>query len=298
MPNDVMKLKPLDIGDSATFKKFDEFIPRGLCEFSFANLIIWRDFDRPSFVIIDDNLCVNIDPLDEDPFFLEPVGAAASEKAFCACMKHAGRLSRVSEKFAASVDRSMFKTFTLRDHYDYVYKTIDMANLAGRKYDGKRNHAKRFETLCPGYMYIPLEQKHACEAMKLLDVWCAYKKSQRNGLVLSELAYECQCAAVARAFESYDELNLSGGALINNGEMLGFVMGSRLHADLMCLHFSYTRPEVPGAYQVLMREACRRIFHDFEFVNLEQDLGINGLRRTKTSYHPFVLKKKFGVEFA
>ena len=109
---------------------------------------------------------------------------------------------------------------------------------------------------------------------------------------------DCQRRALERALRDYERLGLSGGALVVRGELLGFIIASVGRAESAVVHFQYADAEVPGTYQALLWEACRRLFSGCAYVNLEEDLGVPGLRKTKLSYQPLRLEEKYEVRDA
>lgn len=286
------EFKNLEVGDAEVIGEYVRFAPDVMCEYSFANLMIWRDFDRPSFTFIDGNLCIKINPVDDEPFFLEPMGGQNTRNAKQICMEHTGRFSRVSAGFIFSLNGGGHLTKELNDHFDYVYCVDELAKLKGRKFDGKRNRIKKLKRDYPNCEYVRLTKAHGREALRLFEIW---RESKGCSVCTSDLSTCCQKKAVERAFEIYDEMGLLGGALISRGELLGFAIGSDFKDDTACLHLLYTKPEVQGAFQMLLWEACKGTFSDFSYINLEQDLGISGIRKNKVSYHPLRLVKKFEV---
>jgi uncharacterized protein len=290
------EFKKLTLADREAFERHMAAHPREICELSFATLTLWKDFDRAEAAMVGDTLCVRVTPLDEPPFFLEPVGAGDVTEAAKLCIADAGRISRATAGFVERIRGDGFCATAQREHYDYVYRVEDLAELRGRRYDGKRNHIKGLRRRHPAYGYRALRKADAPAASALFEQWCRSHPPVRSGCFRPEdLEYDCQRKALARAFEAFDELGLFGGALLIGGEMAGFVIASRLTTSTACAHLEYHRADVPGIAQTLLWEACRGTFERFEFVNLEQDLGIEGLRKHKTSYHPVRLEEKFEV---
>ncbi len=168
----------------------------------------------------------------------------------------------------------------------------DLTELKGKKYDGKRNHIKRFKKAVPNYTFNDLSPKCKGSALVLFDKWFDVRKDSRY---FPKLAYNAQKEALSNACKYFKELNLSGGAIYSKDSMLGFIVGSRLNKNTFSAHFQYCDPNIQGLNQTVLWEACNKLFNEYEFINLEQDLGIPGLRQSKSSYHPHKMEKKFEI---
>jgi uncharacterized protein len=283
---------PLEIAQRDEIADHLKLTPRDTCELTIGNLFIWQDFDRPQVTTINDNVCVLITPSNEPPYFLEPFGALRLKETVDICLKHAGRISRASEMFTAILPPGLYKTEPLRNHFDYIYETKTLAELKGKKYDGKRNHVKKFGQRNPGYEYVPLGPSHKEEALALFERWFAAREESKY---FPRLAYTSQKGAVTAAFDNYDELNLIGGALLLDKKLRGFTLGSPVNPEMISVHFMYGDPAVAGIAQTLLWEACNKTYATYKYADLEQDLGIPGLRTMKLSYQPLRLEKKFEI---
>ncbi|HPQ81470.1 MAG TPA: phosphatidylglycerol lysyltransferase domain-containing protein [bacterium] len=290
------EFKEIELSDRRIFEEAAVRFPRSACEYSFVNLFIWRDFDCPSFTSINGNICVLMSPQVGERFFLEPIGANDIPGTVEECLGYAGRISRASAELAESLNGNKARMNSTRDHFDYIYRTEDLALMKGRRFDAKRNHIKRLMRTFSDLEYSPLSRSDAVDALSLFDEWGRKKADAGMGEGgLSSIAVSCQHAALARLFESYDELRPVGGKVTSGGNMLGFIAGTATGGKQACVHFCYTRPGLSGVFSLLLKESCGEAFSPFEFVNLEQDLGIEGLRKNKLSFHPVRLEEKFEI---
>jgi len=285
-----MQFKDIALADYQRFKE-----GASICELSFANLFIWHSFDRAKFTVINNNICILITPANETPYFLEPLGKNELGETVKTCLQHTGKMSRVTESFINTLSLKEHKIRCLRDQFDYVYETKSLAELKGKKYDGKRGHLKKFQKRHPDYTFVPLTKEHENGAMQLFEEWFSAREKTQY---FSKLAYDAQKEAIQNAFKYFNELKLLGGALIVDKVLKGFTLGSWLNPETIDVHFLYGHPGLHGVFQTILWEACNKTYHPAKLVNLEQDLGIPGLRKSKLSYHPLRLEKKFEVFLA
>ena len=289
------ELRPLTTDDH---DKLAEHLARAaspICDLSPANLFIWRDCERPSLTRVGDSLCILIEPHLLPAYFLEPVGGSRRTDAVRICLTRTDCISRCSKALADTLSAQEFDVRPLRDHFDYIYRTQALSELKGKKFDGKRNQIRKFTGNFPDYDFRPLERSQFDSAMALFQKWSERRGSAADPAGSPSFSYECQRHALERAFHEYARLGLVGGAISVHGELEGFIIASMAQAETAVVHFQYANAELSGIYQVLLRDACRHLFAGCAHVNLEEDLGLAGLRRTKLSYLPLKLEEKYEI---
>ena len=178
-----------------------------------------------------------------------------------------------------------------RDHFDYVYRTHDLINLAGGNYHAQRNHINSLAR-SGGCRYEPLEEKHLSACLYLCARWCQVKRCECDLSLLGEWE------AITAALANYQALGLQGGVILINDRVEAFTCGELLNKETAVIHLEKADPEVRGLYAAINQEFCRQAWAGVEFVNREQDLGEPGLRTAKMSYHPHHLAEKFRVRLA
>jgi hypothetical protein len=287
------QFRPLGPEDQGLVTEFLALTPRTTCDLALANLFIWRACEAPSLTLIKDNLCILLKSHAEPQYFLEPLGKNDVLETVEICLRHAGRVSRAGTGIAGQLPADRFHVVPLRDHFDYIYEVRSLAELKGKKYDGKRNQIRKFTRLHPGYQFSPLEQKQAEQALALFDRWSHEREDLNGKSALPPVTILCQRHALQEAFASFDRLGLQGGAIFVDGTMEGLIVTSAATPETATAHLQYANYKIPGIYQVLLWETCRQILSSFTFLNLEEDLGIAGLRKTKLSYQPVRLEEKF-----
>jgi uncharacterized protein len=286
------KTLPVSFEIKETIRNFLYQSQPAICELSLGNIYVWLDIDRTEATLINDNLCLLLQPMNGAPYFLEPIGNHKLDDTVDACLDKIGRLSRVSENFVNRLSNvSKYQITPLPDQFDYVYLTQEMAELKGQKFDAKRNHIHKFKNKFPDYQCHDVTASFFEPAMILFQQW----SKKIAAAIPTEFEGLEQRIALTNAFQHFGCCNFRGVYIESDGKVLGFNLGSKLNDNTFIIHFQFGLSEVPGIYQILLQEMCSRLQADFPLVNLESDLGIPGLRKMKLSYHPYKIEKKYEI---
>ncbi len=278
--------KPVGLEDRAVFEDYLGRQPFEVCEMSFANIFIWKDSEHPRWTTLNGALCVLVEPDFEDPYVLPPVGGERTAETVAACLDVAPRLSRVPEDFAAQYGAGL-KIEEDPGNFDYVYLRQDLAELKGKRYDGKRNRVRKFESTF-AHEYHDLTRADVPGCFRLLEDWFEEK---RNG----DLYMRAERTAILQALASFERLDLRGGVVKVGGRVEAFTMGGRLTPDMAVIPIEIANPGLVGLAQWINREFVVRAWPDAAFINREQDMNVEGLRKAKLSYQPSRLVKKYNL---
>lgn len=175
-----------------------------------------------------------------------------------------------------------------RDNFDYIYRREDLAELKGKKYHAKRNFINRFLQEYEGqWRYEPLDpRRHGDEILTLHRLWCEKRQSDAGA---------AEGCAVRQALEHFEALEMRGGVLFIREETAAFTMGC-LVGDTLTVQIEKAMADIPGAYPMINQQFVAGAGTDFDYVNREEDMGIEGLRKAKLSYHPAELSVKYLLE--
>lgn len=183
---------------------------------------------------------------------------------------------------------------SMRDSYDYVYDIERLCDLRGRKLQAKRNHCNHFEQAYPDWRVRPLTKELLPRCIEFTQSWY---EEHRDAHPYSDMSEEK--AAMQKAFRYFDELQMEGIALETQDGIVAFSMGNRIREDTFDVNFEKAHPEINGAYPMVNREFARLIrsrYPEVRYLNREDDMGIEGLRRAKESYYPDLLLEKIVLE--
>lgn len=290
--------KELELNDRGTFRKyFDLDSPQG-SELTFTNLFMWRFRYHPIWTIHDDCLFIIMRPEDQAPFGLQPVGPGDKGAALeygserLAEISEEVRFKRVTETFVNDhVAGEAYDVTEDRDHSDYVYLAEDLIELKGNKFHSKKNHVNRF-VKNNEYEYRVLDDELLDDFLELQSDWCELKDCDtRPGLFDENVA-------IREALVNYKELGFHAAAILVDAKVEAFAMGERLNPDTAVIHVEKANPEISGLYAAINQIYCEKTWSDVTYINREQDLGVEGLRKAKLSYNPDHMVRKYTLSKA
>ena len=291
-------------------------------DYSFTNLYIWRKAYRPLISFCGSRLLVgmpqwNVYAYPKGDGDVRPSIEMLLEEAHAKGNKLVirGLTNKTLDEFLP-IYGDRFEISEDRDNADYIYTVDKLCNLAGRHLSSKRNHIKHFER--NGEWEFHIISAHSCgcytSGKRLTDeadqgVTEVADKVYKNSSIAEAKAFvdefyrekndpdlEAEAGAIEEMFANYETLGFIGGLLYQNGEPVAFTAGTKLDNEVFDVHFEKALPGVEGAYAMVNREFARLVhaeLTEIQFFNREEDMGLEGLRKAKESYHPDILLMKY-----
>ena len=267
--------------------------PRG-CEYSFCNLYFWGRQEIAfihgcvAFFAHYQGRSVYPYPIGngDKKAVLEAILADAQERGIPCRI---GGISPADRHELGNLMPGRFYCREDRDGADYVYTVEALADLRGNKLQRKRNHVNRFRAAYPDYQVEPITEDNLEDAAHLVYNWYKNKQETTGGDFLLEQI------AMDRAFSHFTQLGLFGLLLSVDGEYIAMTMGSRMNRDTVDVHFEKARDDIDGSYAAINSEFARYIrdtFPEIQYLNREDDMGLEGLRKAKLSYQPHHMMEK------
>ncbi len=264
------------------------------CEYSFTTLYMWREHYDANIAYMDGYLLISAGS-DDSLSFLPPIGPSLSEgmtllKTYTDSLGIPLKLHGVDENLLVRLKAQFgdVKEQARSEDFDYLYRTEDLATLPGKAYHSKKNHISAFSRNFE-WVYEPIDDGNTADVMKAAGAWCAEKGTCRDrGL-------QAEHCAIREILNDRRRFSVTGGLIRVDGEVAAFTLGSPINERVFDVHVEKALSAYPGAYAVINREFASRLT-DYAYLNRENDLGIEGLRRAKQSYHPAILLKKYSCE--
>jgi len=282
---------PVTVADKPLFEYYTFSSKEQNCDLNFANIFCWSDTYHTEIAEVDNSLVIRFDN-GGAKCYMQPfcIGDKAliverlRQDAFSQRVPlRLYGLSREWREFLEKTYPDEFAFDTPRALCDYIYRTEDLARLQGRKYQPKRNHINHFVTRNDWYAE-PLSKANIKDCIALNKKWL-------QGREVGEME-QAEQRALHRAFDNFEALGLRGLVLYANGAPAAFSYGTPINNDTFCIHIEKYDAEVQGAATMINRLMAQSLEEEFEFVNREDDLGLEGLRFAKISYHPIALLEK------
>lgn len=271
-------------------------------EYSFANLLLWASAFQQTVADYHGLLLVRVGVAEGFGYFW-PAGEGDIPAALEALEADANERGEPFRLVCLSAERVEeletlrpveFEFTSHRDGWDYLYDIDKLSDLAGRKLHSKRNHFARFEDAVPGWTFAPMTQADLPECLALDEEWDRRSREREGAEEAADMTLERK--ALLTAAQYFDQIGLEGGVLRDeNGKLLAFTMGDPISADVFDVHFEKALDDVPGCYAVINREFARYLrekYPGLRYLNREEDMGIEGLRRAKESYYPDLMGEK------
>jgi hypothetical protein len=176
-----------------------------------------------------------------------------------------------------------------RNHFEYVYRASDLADLPGRNYLTIRRQVNKFRRNCM-HVVEPISRENWEEVKRFLIEWCEWKGCEGDQV----LAHEKE--AVFFAIDHFNELSLSGIVIRVFSKVGAISLFEKLNDDTALVHFEKGLPDCEGIYKAINTETATRLAKNFTYINRESDLGVAGLREAKTRYHPHHMVEVYSLK--
>ena len=291
----MIDFQPLDLKNNAQYKAFLQSTGKQGCEYSFTNLYLWG---RQRAAFICDHL-VFFSQFDRRSVYLFPAGTGDKKAVLDAIIEDAKkrgipcRLAGLSHDDCALLEvlfPGKLRYHFDRNSFDYIYDINDLADLKGKKFQKKRNHLNRFRADNPDHTLEPISQENMREVESLVKKWYNLRLQSNP-----HADYHMEQAALGKALKQYEPLELEGLVLRIQGEPVAMTIGSRLNSDTFDIHFEKALDISNGAYAAInngFANYLREKYPKVQWLNREDDLGLEGLRKAKLSYNPHHMVEK------
>lgn len=297
-----LEFKEITVEDSPVMMPYYNMRKNNTCDSVFLESFIWKEFYNVRYAIWEDKALL---------WLMEYNGKCFSAMPLCKEEDLPGAFGAIQQYFNEELgyplvinlaDEYAVKYLNLpeekyfvkeqEDSRDYLYLGESLRKLSGKKLHKKKNRLNVFLRQYEGrFEYRTLGCDDKDDMWKFLDRWRIQKGEDQE----EHLDYEVR--GIHDILRNCCELNIHMGGIYVDGRLEAFSVGSyNKIEDMAVIHIEKANPEIPGLYQAINQMFLLNEFPNVQWVNREDDMGLEGLRKAKMSYNPADFARKYLVE--
>lgn len=278
--------KKLELEDKPLLDSFFKNSTNNNAEKNFSNLFMWRHTYKYEYALIDECLCIKGKTRgDKKTFYHFPYGSCEKEVILSILEKALDTedLNFIIKPLLPQMKECLenytnsFEIIEDRDSFDYIYTSQKLIELKSSKLRTKRHWVEKFKGNYD-YSYEEINKDNIDEA---------------KSFTLNLIKDKDEFIAMAEMFDNFFDLNIKGCIVRVDSEIVGVSTGEELTEDTVLIHCERASKDYEGIYNFLNQEFVKRQWADFKYINREEDMGLEGLRKAKLSYRPDELLVKY-----
>ena len=286
----MIDFKQITLSDKKDFDASFQGNTYRACDFCFTNLYAWNTKFKTVFAIVHRSIFLRFQDTDGQLYYMMPIGKMPLSDAFNLMLQDAKenripfQMKGISNEMWEIIQKELpgkFRRLPDRNNDEYIYFSEKLINLSGKKLQSKRNHINRFKADNPDWQYFPLMSRSELdECAAMLDEW-----EDVNAMKI-DFSQRYDYIATKIMLEHFEYLQLRGGAIRVNGKIVAFTIGEPLTSDTFVVHVEKAFAGMNGAYTIINQQFIEHEASEFTYINREEDMGMDNLRKAKMSYYP------------
>lgn len=263
---------------------------------NFVTMMMW-DHEYKIYYEIKENFMIMLHTYLDENFFAMPFCKPEYYQEAIEYMMDYAKKHNFTFKIELATETSMnlikklygdrFLYLHNEDFDDYVYSKTSLETLSGKKMQKRRNHFNAFLKENPNYIYKEIGDEDIDNVLQCLKKWDFSHRIEES--VISEYI------GIVYLLVHRHELNIKTGCIYIDDQLEAFIIGSPLKHRTVQIHVEKANREIRGLYVAIGKFFLENNFRDFEYVNREEDMGLESLRKAKQMLHPIKMVKKYDV---
>ena len=257
-----------------------------LSDFTFANIYLFRNICRYEILNKDCGAFISAYNRCEQNYIMPlDIPKDCSTDTFRELLDHRRFFYPIPEEWLPLFPTDLFDIIWDDGESDYIYQTKNLASFSGKTFTRHRNHLNQF---FGAYQPEdrPLGPENLNDGREILTHW-------QNESRLS--AGKTDFAVCEEALRKFTELALWGTIYYIDKKPAGFIIGEALNPDMFCLHFAKASKDYHGIYEFMFNDTAKKLEAQYRYLNFEEDMGNKNLRKTKSSYGPERIIRKYRI---
>lgn len=268
------------------------------CDYAPGTVKMWHEAYKMEYAVVGDVMLLRARYEEEEGVsYLMPVGKASPNNP-CILFEmikeeESVTFSVMNEAFAKVLREELSveeeRIFADRDWADYIYLREEFCNPSGKKHHNYKYNLNRFKKEHPNGVVEELTDANCEEAAAFYRDYC---KRNPDSSSVDEHEYHVTLPVIL----SPKEYSMTGAVLRVDGKIVGLTLGE-VYGDTVIVHTEKAEKDIPGAYQTLALAYQKMQPETVKYINREEDMGLEGLRRSKLSYGPCRLEYKYTLYY-
>lgn len=293
--NSMLSFTPLTLSEYSSLRAFftADKKKRRTCDYTAGTTFMWRRYFQTEYAVAHDTLLLRARYFDSGEMYTFPVGQNPERALITLRNEFGGGGMRFC--FTSSEDlpalRAAFDTVEIteeKDWADYLYDKAAFESVQGKRYHGQRNFISRFRRTYPEAALLPITPETISAARAFIVAQYA-RVSDGSSMAMAE--HE----AILELFDNYELYGVRGALLTVGENVVGVTVGDII-GDTLYVHVEKADTSYVGAYPMLSTAFASSVSDPAVlYINREEDMGDEGLRRAKQSWHPIRLIPKYTV---
>ena len=291
----MISFKPIQVSDYETVAPILAKSGIENCDHCFATMFVWSHRHNIEIAVEDNTVFMRSFGI-EHRWYLYPAGDMDREKAIGIILEDAAAnnikrsiygIDEENRQFLMDNFSQQLEVKEDRDGSDYIYNASDLINLPGKNYQKKRNHCSRFIRENPEYRFVRITEDNVDRAKQFELDWCArYDCGSGRDL-------DSEQKGIMALLDNFGSMGLMGGMIETDGEIVAMSIAAPINDRMVDVIVEKAYHDVNGAYAIINRDFAANCFGSFEYINREDDMGAENLRKAKMSYFPCEIRKKY-----
>lgn len=287
-----MEFKDITLDDYDIINQYYNKIIDMNCEYTAGNTILWALHYHIEYTIKDGFLIFKTK--NQKPSFVFPIGEGDLKSIFHVLFNYCKDnnvpfiMHGVNHRQFDLINEIFPNEFSIeynRDNADYIYLSEDLANLSGRRYHGKKNHVNKFKRSY-NWSYERINKDNISDCILMANEWGIQNNTDKD------IAKDAELNVTLNALKYFDKLKFQGGLIRVDEKVVAFTVGEQRNYDCFVIHIEKAFSDIQGAYTMINQQFILDYGKNYKYINREEDLGVEGLRKAKLSYLPVILLEK------
>ena len=289
----------MTLDDLETIHPYTSAFGENSCQHSPVSLFSTFEKYGDEFSLSDDTLFIHRSRLDDETYrvYLAPLGknAAAGFRRIsddCAVYGKKVKYVTLTEQAAKTLEQVFDGEYEItenRDLAEYLYNTEKIANYSGSDLQKRRWEVSRFYKEYGGRVEIRrITPDDFEDILNYERKWLADSCSPED-----EEDLQREGRMVALQIRNFEKLGLGGIVMRVDDKVGGFAYGTKLNDDCVDGIIEKADRQLLQAYKVLTQEFAKLYCPECKLLNMEEDVGVPGIRSMKLNYKPLYIMQKY-----